>query len=62
MCIGTTARLAEAWDDGGARVGRLEDGTVVPLAFVPGAAAGDTLLLHLGIPVEVLPPDDGGLR
>jgi hypothetical protein len=61
MCVGWTARLAEAWDDGGARVGRLEDGTLVSLAFVPGADAGDTLLLHLGIPVEVLPAEhDGG--
>ena len=60
MCIGTVARLADAWDDGGARVGRLDDGSLVPLAFVPEAAAGDDLLLHLGIPVEVLPPDDDG--
>jgi hypothetical protein len=58
MCIGRIARLAAAWDDGGARVGRLEDGTVVPLAFVPGADAGDALLVHLGIPVEVLRPED----
>ena len=62
MCIGTTARLAAAWDDGGARVGRLDDGSLVPLAFVPESAAGDDLLLHLGIPVEVLPPDDDGGR
>ena len=62
MCLGTIARLAAAWDDGSARVGRLDDGSVVPLAFVPGAAAGDDLLLHLGIPVEVLQPDDGDPR
>jgi hypothetical protein len=57
MCLGTVARLADAWRDGPARVGRLEDGTEVPLAFVPEAVAGDRLLLHLGIPVEVLRPD-----
>ena len=64
MCVGTIARLAAAWDDGGARAGRLDDGSLVTLAFVPEAAPGDDLLLHLGIPVEVLPPDsdDGGPR
>ena len=58
MCIGSIARLAEAWEEAGARVGRLEDGAVVSLAFVPDARAGTDLLLHLGIPVEVLPPAD----
>jgi hypothetical protein len=57
MCVGSIVVLAEAWDDGAARVGRLDDGCVVPLSFVPGAAPGDTLLLHMGIPVEVLDPD-----
>ena len=57
MCVGTIARLAEAWDGEGARLGRLHDGCVVPLSFVPDARQGDHLLLHLGIPVEVLDPD-----
>ena len=48
--------LAEAWDEGGARVGRLDDGCVVPLRSFP-TPAGAHLLLHLGIPVEVLDPD-----
>ena len=56
MCIGSLAALAEVWDDDGARAGRLEDGTIVTLAFIPGAQPGDQLLLHLGIPVEVLDP------
>jgi hydrogenase maturation factor len=56
MCIGTTAVLVHAWEDGGARVGRLGDGCVVSLAFLPDAEPGDVVLLHLGIPVEVLPP------
>jgi hydrogenase maturation factor len=62
MCIGTTALLVEAWDEGGARVGRLHDGVVVPLSFVPEAEPGATLLVHLGIPVEVLDGDDAGVR
>jgi hypothetical protein len=56
MCLGTIALLAEAWDGEGARLGRLGDGCVVPLSFVPEARPGDHLLLHLGIPVEVLDP------
>jgi hydrogenase maturation factor len=58
MCLGTIARLVEAWDDHGVRVGRLEDGCVVPLAYVPAARADDHVLLHLGIPVEVLTHDE----
>ncbi len=60
MCIGAVAFLAETWDEAGTPVGRLTDGSVVSLAFLPEAVAGDTILLHLGIPVEVLPlePND----
>jgi hydrogenase maturation factor len=54
MCLGEITRLLEAWEDGGARVGRLADGSVVPLAFVPDATPGSSLLVHLGVPVEVL--------
>ena len=57
MCVGSIGVLAEAWDDGGARLGRLDDGCVVTLSFVPEASPGAHLLLHLGIPVEVLHPD-----
>jgi len=54
MCIGSVAVLADAWQDGTYRAGRLDDGCVVSLAFTPDARPGDRLLLHLGIPVEVL--------
>lgn len=57
MCLGSIAVLAAAWDDAGARVGRLDDGCVVTLSFVPDAQPGAHLLLHLGIPVEVLEPE-----
>ena len=56
MCLGSIAVLAECRNDGGALVGRLDDGCVVSLSFVPEAVPGDHLLLHLGIPVEVLDP------
>jgi hydrogenase maturation factor len=57
MCLGSIAVLAEAWDDDGARVGRLDDGCIVSLSFLPEAQPGEHVLLHLGIPVEVLDPD-----
>lgn len=57
MCLGSIALLAAAWDEDGVRVGRLDDGCVVPLAYVPDAEPGVHLLLHLGIPVEILGAD-----
>jgi hypothetical protein len=56
MYVGSIARLVETWEDG-TRLGRLEDGSVVPLSFVPDARPGAHLLVHLGIPVEVLDPE-----
>jgi hydrogenase maturation factor len=57
MCIGSITLLEEIWEEDGVRVGRVADGCVVPLSFVPDAEPGAQLLLHLGIPVEVLDPD-----
>jgi hydrogenase maturation factor len=57
MCLGSIVRLAETWTDGGVLLGRLDDGRVVPLSYVPDARPGADLLVHLGIPVEVLDPD-----
>jgi len=54
MCLGTIAVLVETWEEDGARLGRLDDGTTVPLAYVPAASPGVHVLIHLGIPVEVL--------
>jgi hydrogenase expression/formation protein HypC len=56
MCLGSIDVLDEAWEDGGARTGRLGCGKVVSLAFVPEVTPGDYVLVHLGIPVEVLEP------
>jgi len=57
MCVGSIAQLEEAWEKDGVRVGRLADGCVVSLSFVPDAEPGADLLLHLGIPVEILDPE-----
>lgn len=54
MCLGSIALLETSWDEEGVRLGRLDDGCVVPLAYVPDAEPGAYLLLHLGIPVEIL--------
>ena len=54
MCIGSSAVLVEVWEEDGSRIGRLTDGHVVSLAFLPEAETGDVVLLHLGVPVEVL--------
>jgi hydrogenase maturation factor len=56
MCLGAIAVLVDTWEEDGVRVGRLADGSVVTLGFVPEAQAGSELLVHLGIPVEVLDP------
>jgi hydrogenase maturation factor len=57
MCVGAINELVDTWEHGGTRIGLLADGSVVTLAFVPAARVGDRLLVHLGIPVEVLDPD-----
>lgn len=57
MCLGSIVQLTETWDEDGARVGRLDDGSVVSLAFLPDASAGAYVLVHVGIPVEVLDPE-----
>jgi hydrogenase maturation factor len=58
MCLGEIVRLVELVpDERGAPLGRVEDGCVVPLSFVPEAIPGAYLLVHLGVPVEVLDPN-----
>jgi hydrogenase maturation factor len=58
MCLGTIQVLEEVWDDDGASVGRLADGSVVSLGFVPHAQPGAYVIVHMGIPVEVLHAED----
>ena len=45
MCLGAIAKLVEAWDEDGARVGRLDDGCVVSLSFLPDARPGDVYII-----------------
>jgi hydrogenase expression/formation protein HypC len=66
MCLGAIHVLEDVWEDAGARVGRLDDDGVVTLAYVPDAQPGAYVLVHLGIPVEILRAEDAeaalGLR
>lgn len=66
MCLGTIHVLRDVWEDAGARVGRLDDDSVVTLGYLPEARPGSYVLVHLGIPVEVLQAEDAeaalGLR
>lgn len=54
MCLGGIARLTETWEEEGVCLGRLDDGSVVTLSFLPEATPGTYVLVHLGIPVEAL--------
>jgi hydrogenase maturation factor len=58
MCLGTIHVLEEVWEETGARVGRLDDGSVVTLGYVPAATPNAYVLVHLGIPVEILSRED----
>jgi hydrogenase maturation factor len=58
MCLGTIRRLEHVDEAGGARVGLLEDGSVVSLGFVPDARPGVYVIVHMGVPVEVLSVED----
>jgi hydrogenase expression/formation protein HypC len=58
MCLGTIRRLEHVDGEDGARVGRLEGGSVVSLGFVPDARPGVYVIVHMGVPVEVLRDED----
>jgi hydrogenase expression/formation protein HypC len=58
MCLGTIVRLEEVWESGDMPMGRgtQSDGRAICLAYVPDAATGDHVLVHLGFALEVLAP------
>jgi hydrogenase maturation factor len=56
MCLGAIAEVVDTWEEDGVRLGRLDNGSVVTLGFLPDAQAGAHVLVHLGIPVEILDP------
>lgn len=61
MCIAVPGRLERVLEDGNARLGEVRFGDVlrrVDLALLPEAAAGDDLIVHSGIAVRRLGPDE----
>lgn len=59
MCLGVVATVTETWDEGGIPMATVDDGrerSVTCLLYVPEAAAGDAVLVHLGFAVERLDP------
>jgi hydrogenase maturation factor len=56
MCLGKIERLVEVWGGEHDRQGRAACGTVLSLAYTPGAEPGAYVLAHAGVALEVLPP------
>jgi hydrogenase expression/formation protein HypC len=59
MCLGALATVLRVWDDEGVPMAEVErDGRTetVTLIYVPEARPGDSVLIHIGFPVQVLDP------
>ena len=56
MCLGGIAQLVEAWEDDGARVGQARRRRRRLARVRPRCARRRDVLVHLGVPVEVLEP------
>ena len=57
MCLGSISVLVDSWDAEGVRVGRLDTRRGRLARVRPRRPTGSHLLVHLGIPVEILDPD-----
>jgi hydrogenase expression/formation protein HypC len=61
MCLGIPGKIAEIYESGGLRMGRIDYGGVIKeacLAYVPEAAPGQYVLVHAGFALNVLEPDE----
>lgn len=59
MCLGAISTVTETWDEGGLAMARVEGAEEpVCLMYVPEAAVGDPVLVHLGFAVRILDPDE----
>jgi hydrogenase maturation factor len=65
MCVANARVLTEVWDEGGLPMGRVRSATagvdenagdVVCLMYVPEAAPGQAVLVHLGFVMEIVDP------
>ncbi|HEY6270469.1 MAG TPA: HypC/HybG/HupF family hydrogenase formation chaperone [Terriglobales bacterium] len=55
MCLGIPGKLLELHDANGLRMGRVQFGGIVReacLAYVPEAAAGDYIVVHVGFAIS----------
>lgn len=54
MCLGVPGRIEEIWEEGGARMARVEfvgEQRRICLAYLPDTAVGDHVIAHLGFAV-----------
>jgi hydrogenase expression/formation protein HypC len=55
MCLGIPGRITETYEKDGLRIGRVDFGGTVReacLAYVPEAAVGDYVLVHVGFAIS----------
>lgn len=60
MCLGALATVLRVWDDDGIRMAEIDRSgvpEVVSLLYLPEAVEGDTVLVHLGFPVQRVDPE-----
>ena len=53
MCLGTLGEIDRVWDEGGVPMASVS-GSEVCLLYVPEAAIGDHVLVHMGFALEIL--------
>ena len=61
MCLGVPGRIIEIYDVAGLSMGRVDFGGVVKeacLAYVPEAAVGDYVLVHVGMGLARIDEDE----
>ena len=61
MCLGTLGTITRRWDEGGipmASVRFADREDAVCLAYLPDAAVGDHLLVHMSFGLEILSSED----
>ncbi len=61
MCLGVPGRIASVEDKGGLRMGRVDFGGVVKeacLSYVPEAAVGDYVIVHVGFAISRLDEEE----
>ena len=61
MCLGALGTITRRWDEGGipmASVRFADREDTVCLAYLPEAAVGDHLVVHLGFGLEILSPEE----